>query len=183
MPGTPLHWAAAVISRMGFPVRLASARPSFSTPYQAMPDTTRLLPGTLPPYEAPVGGASCALAGTVAVKTASVTGRTNRRTEFMNELISISPYMRIHRYPLGQLQINATELRLNPPHNAMFRECSVYLRKHRSILLPGQPCLGLSRSSETRPGSNVSLSNTGKESYLAALRRSRSVSGNRRSFV
>ena len=39
MPGTPLHCAAEVINRIGLPVRFASARPSFNTPYQAMPET------------------------------------------------------------------------------------------------------------------------------------------------
>ncbi len=71
MPGTPPHCAAAVIKRIGFPVRFASARPSFKTPYQAMPGTTFLLVGTLPPYDGPLGGASCALAGVVEKETSS----------------------------------------------------------------------------------------------------------------
>ena len=58
MPGTPPHWAAAVISKIGFPVRSASASPSFKTPYHAIPGTTSLLVGTLPPWDGPVGGSA-----------------------------------------------------------------------------------------------------------------------------
>ena len=60
MPGTPRHCAAAVMNRIGFPVRFASAKPSVKTPYHAMPGTTFLLLGTLPPYEAPAGDGNCA---------------------------------------------------------------------------------------------------------------------------
>ena len=46
---TPPQFAAAVTSRIGLPVRFASASPSARTPNHAIPGTSSSLVGTLPP--------------------------------------------------------------------------------------------------------------------------------------
>ena len=92
MPGMPPHCAAAVMKRIGFPVRFASSRPSCNTPYHAMPETTFLLLGTLPPYEGSVGGRSCASTGPdITAVTAIATQNVGRRSVFVFEVMR-SPF-------------------------------------------------------------------------------------------
>ena len=56
--------------------------------------------------------------------------RQDQSSNIIDERIdSISPYMRIHRYPLNLLQINAPGLRLNPSPDEMFRQTSCPFNK------------------------------------------------------